>query len=394
MRKIYSENTGKNIRAVKVRTLAEICQSLMYSKLKVLLLLAEFPFWRAARHLSYSAQLGIEDGLRGNGVNCLTITSPWLPQALRLFSKHRFDQVWVVGRLDLFDEESLERITAIAPVRLAMLADSLEYTDEEYFVSPTLKTRKQTVEKRLQWMTHILSCDERDVEVLNASRRTPALWWPQAVPERFISENIPSPSRDKAVFYGACYGVRREWLRRSDLKQFVSYRASPETGTVYPFLFNALHLPLVAPLHFLVPVRHANLCTYLVRLRYVRERCFANWLKALQTGRAIVNLPHLVKTYAGRVVEGMAAGRPVLSWEIPERPRNKALFEDGKEILLFPNNNPHYLADQLERILRDHDLSQRLVANARKKLRRFHTAEIRVRQILDWVTGGRVPQYS
>ena len=161
-----------------------------------------------------------------------------------------------------------------------------------------------------------------------------------------------------------------------------------------PFLFIALHLPLLAPLHFLVPVRHANLCTYLVRLRYVRERCFANWLKALQTGRAIVNLPHLVKTYAGRVVEGMAAGRPVLSWEIPERPRNKALFEDGKEILLFPNNNPHYLADQLERILRDHDLSQRLVANARKKLRRFHTAEIRVRQILDWVTGGRVPQYS
>jgi hypothetical protein len=35
----------------------------MYSNLKVLLLLAGF-LWRAARHLSYSAQLGVEDGLR------------------------------------------------------------------------------------------------------------------------------------------------------------------------------------------------------------------------------------------------------------------------------------------------------------------------------------------
>src|SRR5216117_655582 len=149
----------------------------MYSKLKVLLLLTEFPFWRAARHLSYSAQLGIEDGLRANGVNCLTtITSLWLPQALPLVSKERFDQVWVAGRLDLFDEKSLERIASIAPVRLAMLSDSLEYTAEEYLVSPSLKTRKRAVEKRLRWMTHILSCDEKDVEEFGAGGGTPALW--------------------------------------------------------------------------------------------------------------------------------------------------------------------------------------------------------------------------
>src|SRR2546427_4149394 len=365
----------------------------MYSKLKVLLLLAEFPFWRAARHLSYSAQLGIEDGLRGNGVNCFTVTSLWLPQALPLFTKHKFDQVWFVGRLDRFDEVSLERIAAIAPVRLAMLADSLQYTDEEYLVSPSLKTRKQIIEKRLHWMTHILACDERDVEAINSRGRTPALWWPQAVPERFISDNVQPPSLDIGVFYGASYGVRREWLHRSDLQPLLKHPRSPETGTIYPVLFSALHVPIVLRRFLRSPIQEGQIDVYLLRLRQIRVHCFENWLKALRSGAAVVNLPHLVKTYAGRVVEGMASGRPVISWEIPERPRNKALFEDGQEILLFRHGDPNQLTGQLERVLHDRDLTQRIVVNARQKLRRFHTSEIRVRQILDWITGSRTPQY-
>jgi len=43
--------------------------------------------------------------------------------------------------------------------------------------------------------------------------------------------------------------------------------------------------------------------------------------------------------------------------------------------------------------LTDRELSQRIVLNARKKIRRFHTSEIRVRQILDWITNGQVPAY-
>src|SRR5436190_13439278 len=164
----------------------------MYSKLKVLLLLAEFPFWRAARHLSYSAQLGIEDGLRTNGVNCLTLTSPCFPQALRLLSKHRFDQLWVVSRVDLFDETSLEQLVPIAPVRIALIADSLEYTEDEQRISPTLRERKNSIEKRLELMTHVLLCDERDAETINALGK-PALWWPQAVPERFIARDYQCP---------------------------------------------------------------------------------------------------------------------------------------------------------------------------------------------------------
>jgi len=365
----------------------------MYAKLKVLLLLAEFPFWRAARHLSYSVQLGIEDGLHANEVQCLTVTSPWLPKVLELWGTRKFDQVWLAGRLDLFDEVSLQRLFTMAPVRLVMLAESLEYSAEEYRVSPTLKNRKRIVERRLQYMTHALACDEKDVAQINAEGKASAIWWPQAVPARFISETGGSPSLNCGVFCGACYGVRREWLGRPDLKPVLTRSKSPETGTMYPFLFNALHLPFIRPFRFALPIKEQLLARYLSRLRYIRERCFEGWLKGLQTGCAVVNLPHLVKTYAGRVVEGMAAGRPVISWEIPGRPLNKALFEDEREILLYPENDPHQLASHLKRILTDRDLSQRIVLNARKKIRRFHTSEIRVRQILDWITNGQVPAY-
>ncbi|PYS07319.1 MAG: hypothetical protein DMG12_00915 [Acidobacteria bacterium] len=292
----------------------------MYAKLKVLLLLAEFPFWRAARHLSYSVQLGIEDGLHANEVQCLTVTSPWLPKVLELWGTRKFDQV-------------------------------------EYRVSPTLKNRKRIVERRLQYMTHALACDEKDVAQINAEGKASAIWWPQAVPARFISETGGSPSQNCGVFCGACYGVRREWLRRPDLKPVLTRSKSPETGTMYPFLFNALHLPFIRPFRFALPIKEQHLARYLSRLRYIRERCFEGWLKGLQTGCAVVNLPHLVKTYAGRVVEGMAAGRPVISWEIPGRPLNKALFEDEGEILLYPENDPHQLASHLKRILTDRELS-------------------------------------
>ena len=90
----------------------------------------------------------------------------------------------------------------------------------------------------------------------------------------------------------------------------------------------------------------------------------------------------------------MAAGRPVISWEIPDRPRNKGLFEDESEVLLFEKNNPGQLVDQIKRVLNDQNLNRKIVVNAQRKLRRFHTLGFRVRQILDWLSSGRSPQYT
>ena len=83
---------------------------------------------------------------------------------------------------------------------------------------------------------------------------------------------------------------------------------------------------------------------------------------------AIVNLPSLAKFYGGRVIEAMAAGRPVISWNIPDHPQNLALFEPEKDILLFEQDDPAALAQHIDRVLHDHAFAQALAQQAQGKI--------------------------
>jgi len=101
-----------------------------------------------------------------------------------------------------------------------------------------------------------------------------------------------------------------------------------------------------------------------------------------------------VKAYAGRVTEAMAGNVPVVSWEIPGRPRNLALFEDGKEILLFPREDEACFIEILNRLHRDLSFGRGILTAARQKVLRFHTSEIRVRQVFDWIEEGLEPTFG
>jgi glycosyltransferase involved in cell wall biosynthesis/SAM-dependent methyltransferase len=90
----------------------------------------------------------------------------------------------------------------------------------------------------------------------------------------------------------------------------------------------------------------------------------------------------------------MAAGRPVISWEIPDRPRNKTLFEDGKEIVLFDKSNPQQLANHIRHIQNNPDFARHLATSALTKVRKFHTIENRVRQILSWIDTDTEPVFG
>ena len=131
---------------------------------------------------------------------------------------------------------------------------------------------------------------------------------------------------------------------------------------------------------------------YLPAVRYLHNKGSQLWLQGMQRGAAVVNLPHYIKAYSTRVVEGMAAGRPVISWRVPNRPQNQALFVDGEEILLY--STPDELATQIERVLSDTEFAQQIAQNARKKVKAWHTTEKRVEQILHWIECGEVPTYD
>ncbi|MDI6761905.1 MAG: glycosyltransferase [Thermodesulfobacteriota bacterium] len=374
------------------------------AKVKVLLIELEFQTWARARSWSYIAQLGIEEGFQANGLEYLTIpaihelfpSSPgsWLRHAQKICAGKHFDQVWVEIVHSSLDETFLEWLATLAPVRVGFLPESIEYTPEEYVLAPNLRGRKSLVEKRFKYLTHVLAGDEKDAEDINSRGLAQAMWWPGAVPERFICEQNRRPPNNHAIFCGALYGERAVWLERPDLRGLFVYLAPPEDATDYPKQFDELNRAASAHLNDGLPVNESFLSAYLDSLRRIRREVFALWLEGLQTGCAVVNLPHYVKSYAGRVFEAMAAGRPVISWEVPNRPRNKALFDDGREILLFNKKDPSQLASHIQRLQNEPDFSRVIAENASRKLRRFHTIENRIRQVLDWIETGKEPDYG
>ena len=364
-------------------------------KPRVLLMQLEFPRWTQAKAWSYLGNFAVEDGLRANGCDCVMLpalsdvpdSSPLslLHHAKNLLAGQRFDQVWVWLVHNRYSDAFLEWVAELAPVRVGLIMESLRYREEDYHRWPHLRERAGFVEQQVRHMTHVLAADEGDAEVFNRSGLVQALFWPSAVPSRFISETIERPSRREAAFYGELYGERKAWLALPGLTDVLVHPPSAEAATDYPRLFDALHQQMQERLRSGWQPDLAALTGYVDLWRHLREEIFVNWLTSLKTWSAIVNLPSLFQSYAGRVVEAMAAGRPVISWKIPDRPRTQGLFKEGQEILLYPKDHPAVLKEHVGRIARDADYARNIATAARAELLQSHTAEVRARQWLDWI---------
>jgi len=372
--------------------------------MRILFIPAEFSTWHAARSWSYSVQLALAEGFAACGAEVTTIPairglpaglpSSWLHYAPRMFENESFDQVWMEVVHNDPGIQLMEWVAGLAPVRVGLVGESLDYGDEAIASHPHLRYRRQAVESRLSFMTHALFADEKDAESAENQGRIHAQWWPQAVPERVIAAPDSLPEMNSALFAGVTYGSREKWLADPLFSGLVTLVRSEEHATDLPILFDRLQgTTLKALAEGLQPEKH-HLAAYVEVLTYVRRACFDCWLKTLRKGSAIVNLPSYVHAYAGRVVEGMAAGRPVVSWEIPDRPRTRGLFEPEREILLFPRSQPDELARILRRLTGDDAYSSRIGENARINLLKHHTVEKRIRQMLRWIDSGIQPEYS
>jgi hypothetical protein len=362
--------------------------------LRVLFIALEFPRWRSARPWSYAAQLGFEEGFKANGVDVLTITTQWLSRAREICAGKRFDQVWVELVHNDLDPKFLEWLATLAPVRIGILFESLHYTPYELETNSTLQGRRELVEERLKYVTHAIAVDEEDAADINRGGAVRGFWCPSAVPERFIVEKIFPASRNYAVFSGSVYGPRAIFLNHPSLQGLLVHQSTPDLHTVHHGLFDMDQLAARLLMPFPWQIARVAMPGYLAALRYTRRYNYALYLHSLQTSSAIVNLPAYVKGYASRVLEGMAVGRPVISQEIPDRPRNKNLFQDGQEILLYSASEPEQLAEQIRHVLTDSQYASSIVANASCKLKRLHTLELRINQILKWIESGEEPDFG
>jgi hypothetical protein len=358
---------------------------------RILLLPLDFATWQRGRPLSYCMSFGVEEGLRGLGCECRVVPlladfctdepGSWLASPERLLGHERFDQVWIWLPHNRFAPRTLDWIRELAPIRVGLLLESAYYTALEYQVHPWLVGRDALIEEQARALTHLAVVDEQD-KVHAARWGKESLDWAPAVPARVLERTPRAAKDDRAAFSGSVYGARGALLEHPLLIGELVKSAPAEEGTSIPQAFDALNASVLARL--LAGERTLELLEqHTDGLRFIRRLAFERWLTSIESYRVAVSLPTLVKAYSPRVVEAMAVRRPVVAWEVPERPLNRALFRHGEELLLFDDASG--LAEGLARLRREPELAETLVQSAWTRISEAHTIEVRTAQLLEWL---------
>jgi hypothetical protein len=363
-------------------------------KPRILFVMLEFPRWSDASRWGYHANIGMEPGFKANNIDYTILPAThrygghipfWVDHAHKLLHGQRFDQVWFEVVHSAIDDRTLDFIASLAPVRLGFSFESLELLPVEWENNPKAsQIREETLKKRLAITTHLLTSDETDaVRLVNQPYQVRPMPPGFVMPKAFITECPPPPQVPFGLFYGTLYGERERWVNLPELSTLLRYvNASPETHTEYPSTFDKLN-EYAAALFAADQATSENLNSYIAANRQIRLECFKLWLAGLQLGAAVVNLPQWGRAYASRVVEGMAAGRPVITPQMDNRPLAKAAFEDGKEILLY--RTPDELAQHLQRVIHDRDYATGVAKAAQEKLKQTHCMETYFSELLRWI---------
>jgi GT2 family glycosyltransferase/Flp pilus assembly protein TadD len=272
--------------------------------------------------------------------------------------------------------------------------ESLRYEAEDYAWAPKLRSREQAFTKHFEYLTHALVCDERDAAHLGAQQRKPVLWWPGFIPHRFVQQQGRPPVDHRVVFHGTPYGNRARWLDHPLLCRMMCFAKSSDQLTPNQQRFDEIQSTARARLLQQPPVMEQDVRQYVEALHKVREAELRDWLNGLSEWTGVVNLPGLTRCFGGRVFEAMAVGRSVISWEIPDRPKTNALFQNNHEIVLFSAHSPQSLAQRIEYVLSDRKRADVIGANGQRKLLAHHTAERRMQQVLEWIESGKEPDYG
>lgn len=189
---------------------------------RVLLVPLDFASWRTARSWSYIGALGFADGMARLGVTCDVLPalaefpsqSPlsWLAHAPSLLAGRTYDQAWVWCTHNHYDASFLDWLATVAPVRVGLVMESMDYTASEHERFPHLRARRAFVEAQLMAMTHVLAFDEHDAASFASRINRPSLWAPSAVPEEMIATAPHVLPDAAAAFFGELYGDERATL--------------------------------------------------------------------------------------------------------------------------------------------------------------------------------------
>ena len=257
---------------------------------------------------------------------------------------------------------------------------------------PYLGDRFELVLGRVATATHVSVVDEADVTALQQITGKPALWTPFAIPGDFALSPDDPAVQSAVQFSGPLYAKRVRWLETAARGTGVAGAEPPEADADLAVRFDSLQERAraagAAP-----PLSQEWLREFASSLGALRREAQQAWIRHLHRSPAVVNLPHYVRAWPTRVYEGLAAGRPVITCRVSDRPRNASLFVEGEEIVVF-GDSPDELNEALDRILSEPGEARRIAHAGQRKLLAQHTCEIRAAQLLAWLDSEQEPEYS
>lgn len=371
----------------------------MNTKINILVIHLEFSKWKSAKSWSYETQLGIFDEFKSEKYVIHNLLNPFggeeykkrFGSYVRAYVKNKkFDQVWVEIVHSNYDQEFLSFLSDLAPVRVAMLGESIYYTEEECSFAPVLKNRFKKIQNVVKYFTHALCVDEADSESLKSPDLN-AVWWVPAIRCR-IQHEIEPIIHSTAIFSGPAYGNRAIFLNDHELKKHLEHLVPLEKQTQYPLIFDITQFVFKSSLFFPSALNSKLGDAYLGTIHNIRSKLFDLWIEGLKRGIAVVQLPHFVKAFPGRIYEGMAAGRPVITPMLKDRPRAMKLFAPNEEIFFY-GNKPSEIIEIIEKLKSDKKYAERVATNALEKIKRLHNVQRRVDQILSWIESDNEPNY-
>ena len=350
--------------------------------------------WNEARLITYNLNYGFIEGLEANGIDCLVVPifgdlqseskSSWAYHLREVLEdRTSFDMVFVLLPHSKFETKYWEWITSLATVRVGILMESIRYDPIFSDAIELLKNRAELVESQLPFCTHVLVSDSRDVEEINRRNLCKAYWYPPAVLARQVADQVPIPLNKQGAFFGTPYYHRNNFLQDDELRKYMTKPNPPEDLSGFPEKFNSLNSALVRYLSAEESKDLKNMEAFVKMQGQNRKEMDSLWMAELKKWSVQVNLPSLFNGYASRVVESMAAGRPVVSWRIADSVARESLFVDGEEILLFDKNEPKQLARHLELLISDENLAAKIAEKALVKVRSHHTIEGRIKQLMN-----------
>lgn len=339
---------------------------------KILHFPLEFNRFFSARKFPYPLGIGMLEGFKD--IKHITIPALyhedlWLKHAKGIVGNNKFDQVWIEVVHSQMTNEFLKWISTLAPVVVGFVVESLTIDPQE-FVSNSKGTQRRVdnTNQKLPYLTHVIVTDERDLKAFDK----PTMLGIASIPERLIK--IPSGTPDKAIFRGTLYGDRGKQIE--DLEHVININPpSDEDNTNFPQMFDHLFTK-----------HHESYNSFFTEWFSIRQAVYSVWINCLYNmkGCGIVNPVHRTNVLSGRVIEGMAAGKPIIS---PLMNNNiDKLFTDCEDILYYENDRELY--DCIITLQTYDDLRFDIAESARVNLLENHTTECRVGEILKFTKEG------